>query len=655
MEGTRTERTGRRLRWAVATLAALALLVPGSASAFEVESLNGSANNLAHPSWGEAGTAYQRLAPARYSDGAGTMASGPNPRYISNRVFNSLRVDLFSERNVSQWVWVWGQFVDHTFGRAQPGSEEAAIAFNASDPLEEFSDTLGIIPFTRDAVMPGTGTGPGNPRQQVNTMGSYIDGAAVYGNTQQRLEWMRTGPDTGNPAKAGAKLLLPHGYLPTAGARHNPSTAPSMVKEGALSAEPQNAAVAGDVRANENAELTGVTTLLAREHNRIVAALPATLSQEEKFQIARRVVAAEEQYITYNEFLPAAGVTLAPYKGYEAGVNPELSAEFSVLAYRPHSMVNGEERIFVRASYYKASQLTAMRAKGITVTPVPASKPAELEIAISQNAAFFDPSVLTSVGLGPLLAGLAGEPGYKNDEQLDNSLRSVLFGVPGPGAEPAACFAQPTTPGCFSGVVDLGSIDIQRARDTGMPTYNQLREALGLAPRATFAQVTGEETEEFPTGDPLVSLTDPINDPHIMQFTSLRNYFGETIPAGSQERAVSGTRRTTLAARLKGIYGNISNLDAYIGMVAEPHVAGSELGELQLALWRRQFEALRGGDRFFYANDPELEVIQREYGITYKHTLAELIALDTTKYGTLPANVFYAPTPAHLGAARTRR
>ena len=655
MEGTKTRTMGRRVRAAVVILAALAAVVPGSAAAFEAESLNGSSNNVAHPSWGEAGTAYQRLAPPRYSDGAGAMASGPNPRYLSNRVFNSLGVDLFSERNVSQWGWVWGQFVDHTFGRAQPGSEEAPIAFNAGDPLEEFSDTLGMIPFTRDAVMPGTGTGAGNPRQQVNTMGSYIDGAAVYGNTQQRLEWMRTGPDTGNAAKAGAKLLLPHGYLPTATARGNPAAAPSMVKEGALTAEPQNAVVAGDVRANENAALTGVTTLLAREHNRIVKALPTSLTQEERFQIARRVVAAEEQYITYSEFLPALGVTLAPYKGYEPGVNAELSDEFSVLAYRPHSMVNGEERIFVRASYYKASQIAAMKARGIEVTPVPASKPAALEIAISQNAAFFDPAVVSTVGLGPLLAGLASEPGYKNDEQLDNSLRSVLFGVPGPGADPATCFAQPTTPGCFSGVVDLGAIDIQRARDAGMPTYNQMRESVGLPPRTTFAQVTGEETEEFPTTDPLVSTTDPINDPHIMQFTSLRNYFGETIPAGSRERAVAGTRRTTLAARLKAIYGNISSLDAYIGMVAEPHVAGSELGELQLAMWRRQFEALRGGDRFFYANDPELEVIQREYGISYMHTLSELIALNTTKYGTLPSNAFYAPAPAHLAAAKTRR
>jgi len=63
-------------------------------------------------------------------------------------------------------------------------------------------------------------------------------------------------------------------------------------------------------------------------------------------------------------------------------------------------------------------------------------------------------------------------------------------------------------------------------------------------------------------------------------------------------------------------------------MLAEPHLLGSELGPLQLAIWKRQFEALRDGDRFYYANDPLLTQIEQAYGITYKHTLAELIRLN---------------------------
>src|SRR2546421_557446 len=79
--------------------------------------------------------------------------------------------NIFSEQATSQWGWTWGQFLDHTFGLAQGGTGTGDnIPFNASDPVERFTDTLGVIPFTRDAVAPGTGTSTANPRQQINTV-----------------------------------------------------------------------------------------------------------------------------------------------------------------------------------------------------------------------------------------------------------------------------------------------------------------------------------------------------------------------------------------------------------------------------------------------------------------------------------------------------
>ncbi len=640
---------GRRVvRTLAGMLVALALaLAAQSAQAaipqFEARTLNDWGNNLAHPEWGSAGSEYVRLAPARYADGSGAMVAGPNARYVSNRIFNSGGQELFSEHNVSQWLWVWGQFVDHTVGHAESGSEEAPIAFDAEDPLESFSDTLGQIPFARDAVAPGTGTGPSNPRQQVNGASSFIDAAALYGNSPSRLEWLRAGPDNGNPAKQHARLLLPDRYLPLASARGNAATAPPMETEGALAAHPQDAVETGDVRANENIELTSVTTLFAREHNRIVAKLPSTLTNEQRFQIARRVVGAEEQYITYNEFLPAAGVTLSPYKGYDPSVDPELSDEFATVGYRAHSMVNSELRAHVPSREFSPARIQALEAMGVQVGP---GRRNQLELAIPQGAAFFDPQIVPAVGLKPILEGLGEEPSYRNDEQIDNSLRSVLFGVPGPGADPATCYAEPATPGCFSGVVDLGAIDMQRSRDTGMPSYNQMREALGLAPQTTFDEVTGENSEELPAGE-------SINDPHILEFTSLRNLGGETIAPGSSERAVSGSRRSTLASRLKAIYGSVDNLDAFVGMLSEPHLPGSELGELQQALWRKQFEALRDGDRFFYANDPVLAEIEAEYHITYRNSLSQLLSLDAGAYpGRIAADVFYAQARSSKRAAR---
>ena len=43
---------------------------------------------------------------------------------------------------------------------------------------------------------------------------------------------------------------------------------------------------------------------------------------------------------------------------------------------------------------------------------------------------FFNPDLVQQIQLGPLLAGIAGESDYKNDEMIDNQLRSVLFQIP---------------------------------------------------------------------------------------------------------------------------------------------------------------------------------------------------------------------------------
>ena len=69
-----------------------------------------------------------------------------------------------------------------------------------------------------------------------------------------------------------------------------------------------------------------------------------------------------------------------------------------------------------------------------------------------------------------------------------------------------------------------------------------------------------------------------------------------------------GIRRSTTAARLQALYGDVDELDSFVGMAAEQHVAGTEFGELQLAIWKKQFEALRDGDRFFYGTDPLLRL-----------------------------------------------
>ena len=56
---------------------------------------------------------------------------------------------------------------------------------------------------------------------------------------------------------------------------------------------------------NEQPNLAIIHTLLAREHNRIAKELKAMnshWSDEDLFQETKRIVNAQEQYITYNEW-----------------------------------------------------------------------------------------------------------------------------------------------------------------------------------------------------------------------------------------------------------------------------------------------------------------------------------------------------------------
>jgi Animal haem peroxidase len=613
----------------------------GASGPVVVRALDGSGNNLRHPDWGKAGTQYLRVAPANYADGIGTMVSGPSPRYVSNRVFNDAGQNLFSENGVSQWGWAWGQFVDHDMGlRDETPAESVPMAFDTKDPLESFQNDFGALAFSRTPAAPGTGTQ--TPRQQINTIDSFIDASNVYGVSNARLDWLRAGSAVdGSPANNKASLLMSAGnYLPRVDARPTVA-APPVDLMGPLVATPEKAVVAGDVRANENVALTAIHTLFAREHNRIVAALArSSLSEQAKFELARRVVGAEIQYITYTEFLPTLGVRLPPYRGYDPNVNPSLENEFATVGYRAHSMIHGEFEPTVPAGTYTEDQLTRVfPQEGIQVER---NTDGTVMLVIPLVAAFGNPDLLEQVGEGPILESLA-EREYKNDEQIDNALRSVLFQVPKPGAtDPASCGAPVISPSCFVGVADLGADDVERGRDHGMPSYNGLRRAYGLPPVRSFAEITGESTERFQF-DHTIHGRDPINDPNILDFVQLEDDGGNAIPIGSEEAsedAVSGTRRTALAARLKAIYGAADRVDAFVGMVAEPHVAGTEFGPLQLAIWKRQFQALRDGDRFFYANDPLLGLIERAYGITYRHTLAELIKLDTG--ATVAPNVFLA-------------
>ncbi|MDT4988302.1 MAG: peroxidase, partial [Micromonosporaceae bacterium] len=169
LQKTRSPATMRNRRYMVVVFALIALVIGvlarpvGAATirtlpfALEAQSLDGSGNNQARPTQGQIGQPYSRVGPAAYADGRSAPVAGPNTRFISNRLINDASQNVFSENGVTQWLWTWGQFLDHTVGLAQGGTtaDAADIPFNQADPLENFQNNLGVIPFTRDAAVPG--------------------------------------------------------------------------------------------------------------------------------------------------------------------------------------------------------------------------------------------------------------------------------------------------------------------------------------------------------------------------------------------------------------------------------------------------------------------------------------------------------------------
>ncbi|QDU88249.1 peroxidase [Pirellulimonas nuda] len=603
--------------------------------ALDTRSLDGSGNNLSDATQGQSNTPYLRQATTWYTDGVGEMLSDsdlPNARYISNRVFQDDFVNIFDEQGVTQMGWAWAQFIDHTIGLkggVDPSLPTASlgnapIAFDGSDPLEQFNNSFGAIPFSRVAASVGTGTDAANPREQTNTVSSYIDGWAIYGGADDRLEWLREGPVDGDLSNNSAYLLTRtvngQQYLPTATSRGDASSAPGMDIDGQLFGDPDSRRIAGDVRANENIALTSLQTLFVREHNRIVDQLSSTsLTEEEKFQIARKVVGAEQQAITYQEFLPALGVDVGAYNGYDPGVNAAISNEFATVAYRAHSMIHGEIEMEVEAGRFSQSQLDAFQAYGLNVEV----NGSEVGIAVPLNRAYFNPELVDTFGVETILAAASSEAQYKNDHLIDNQLRSLLFGIPNPGYDPTALDG-PDSVQYFDGVVDLAAIDIQRGRDHGVASYNDMREAFGLTRVTSFMEITGESTE---------SLTVGIDDPSVIDFAF--------DPGDAVLTDVPQVQ--SLAGRLKAIYGDVDQVDAFVGLFAEAHLDGVSMGELANAMWVDQFSRLRDGDRYWYENDADLALIESLYGIGVSSSLHDIMVANSgglLAAGDLQQNVF---------------
>ncbi len=418
----------------------------------ELPAFDGTRNNRQNPQWGSTETPLLDIAPLDYGDGFSTPAGSdrPNPRTISNTL-SVQEGDIDDPRGLTNLTWAWGQFLDHDLSfTPELSAEDAAaegrlisIPVPTGDPQLDPQGTGQVEIEMRDfEIVPGTGTDPSNPRQLPNAITAWIDGSNVYGSSEERANFLRR--------FEGGQLKTSEGEL-------LPFNDGSVENDNPIGLPPTSLFVAGDVRANENAVLTSMHVVFAREHNRLAEDLAAAhpdWTDEQIFQRARQINVAQIQSIVYNEYLPALlGNALPEYEGYDPSVNPAIARTFSSAAFRlGHTQLS--------------SEIPRLDETGNTIAQ------GNLTLA---DVFFPGGGVLQEAGIAPILRGMVSSSSQQIDTKVIEDVRSLLFGF---GPEASAR--------------DLPAINIQRGRHNGLADYNTVRQAFGLPAVSSFAEITSD-------------------------------------------------------------------------------------------------------------------------------------------------------------------
>lgn len=446
---------------------------------FPYRTFDGSCNNEKNPWWGKSGSPFKRWTPPDYSDrfklneprAASDGSELPNGRQLAcalNGDFHDI------EPSVSHLLMQWGQLVNHdvtSLSITREDDPDQSICKTCTKshkclPIMIESNTTcncvktmkhNCIEFTRSSASFGDVACTLGPREQINMQTSFLDGSHIYGASVAENTKLRD-------------KIRGHGLLEVQqrSSNHNEDLLPASKQDrpsDCLDFKPTTKCfVAGDDRVNQNPSLMSMQTLFVREHNRIARILfqlNPTWSDEVLFQESRRLVIAQIQHITYNEYLPVVlgsetmkRFSLVPGKGfeklntYDPLVDPRIANEYSASAGRfGHSMVRtdysrvnseyksaGMKSFLLRNSYFRANDLYD-REEG---------------------------------GLESIVRGMLKDPLMKVDTWFSSELTQHLFETKNSKSQPFH--------------FDLVAININRGRDHGIGSYTKFREFCNLEP-----------------------------------------------------------------------------------------------------------------------------------------------------------------------------
>ncbi|XP_043942539.1 eosinophil peroxidase-like [Protopterus annectens] len=557
-------------------------------------SITGECNNLKNPRLGAVNTPFVRWLPPQYEDGfflprgwtPGKLYSGfplPSVREVSNTFLHSVDQNFPPDEDVNAMFVQWGQWIDHDLDLTPQSSslqtfnegidcEVTCIQKSPCFPIQLPPDDPRItadrscLPFFRSSPVCGSGElgyifGDVAIREQLNALTSFIDASMVYGSTETVAKRLRVPDSLLGLMDTNTEFRddgLP--YLPIDNNQNSPC---KIVHKNEMPDEtnPVSCFIAGDGRVTEQISLASVHTVFLREHNRLAFKLHNLnphWSGEIIYQECRKIVGAMQQIITYRDFLPRLIGTramenfLPKYEGYDESVIPSVANVFSTAAFRfGHTMVQP-----------MVPRMNETFQEHPQFNNIPLTK-----------AFFASWRVINEGGIDPLVRGLFGTPAkqLRQNQVMNEMLRDHLFEITKQVA------------------LDLGSLNMQRGRDHGLPGYNDWRKFCDLSQPQNISELT----EVFNNAE--------------------------------------------LAAKLLEVYGSPNNIDVWLGGVLEPQVENGKVGPLLSCLTGTQFRHLRDGDRFWWENDDVFTTAQRE---SLSQITLSRIVCDNTHINEVPVDAF---------------
>eukprot|EP00088_Acartia_fossae_P028789 TRINITY_DN29621_c0_g1_i3.p1 TRINITY_DN29621_c0_g1~~TRINITY_DN29621_c0_g1_i3.p1 ORF type:complete len:828 (-),score=123.74 TRINITY_DN29621_c0_g1_i3:220-2703(-) len=439
--------------------------IPG----YPYRTMDGSCNNLNETSWGKSNFPLQRILPPAYEDGisAPRMTGLPTSREVSEAMTSS---EDKPDRKHTLMLMQWGQFVDHdiTHTPTVKGVDDTDILCCGDNGQRLPNDLLHreclpidimghdrfyskfrqrCMEFVRSMPAPREQCKFG-PREQVNQITAWLDGSNVYGSDfdeSVHLRELRRGRM--KVTKIQGRDMLPL----------NPDDCADETNRRFCFA-------AGDLRCNEQMDLTITHTLWMREHNRVAAELEKlnpSWDDERLYQEARRIVIAELQHITYKEWLPiilgkqyiqkwslepkTSGYT----DNYNNAIDPTITNVFATAAFRfGHSLVQ---------DHLEGFNLFGSKIRNMSLTETQ-----------------FEPFELyNNQTLERFVRGLTTQKSQRMDPSFAPDLTKHLF------KEHEELFG-----------MDLVALNIQRGRDHGIPPYMQWRKLCGLKEFSSWKELS---------------------------------------------------------------------------------------------------------------------------------------------------------------------